>query len=171
MHSCISKLGGYLMIKVERRWFALVWWLFSLVRSMSSALAIAGVISVSLASAAPCIAKQQMTTRVALEQLSGARFVGMTSSGKTEVTLMLERGTAQSDGTVAFSGHINSVAVKPGGHTEPYFFKKAIFDPRTNLLTVPTSKGTAILSWDSQTFSGDIKVLFVTISTVTLQKQ
>lgn len=132
---------------------------------------IAVVIATALIPAAPCAAEGQMTGQAAVQQFAGAKFVGKSSSGKTEVTLMLERGDVRGDGSVTFGGRIDSVAVQPGGHTEAYSFEKAVFDPKTNLLVVPTSKGTARLSWNGQAFSGDIKFLFVTISTVTLQKQ
>ena len=106
----------------------------------------------SLAAAQP-----KLDGPAAVETFSGQKFAGKSPSGKTLVTLTLQGGKAQQDGTVTFTGELRAEALTAGGVNDKDALKMAVFNPKTSRLRIQAGWADADLAWNGQAFTGSIR--------------
>ncbi len=103
------------------------------------------------------VAQPKLDGSAVVETFSGHKFSGKSPSGKTLVTLTLEAGKAQQDGTVTFTGELRAEALTAGGVNDKDALKVAVFNPKTNRLRIQAGWADADLAWNGRAFTGPIR--------------
>ncbi len=135
-------------------------------KSLLAMLLVSGLLIVS----SLATAQHSMDGSTAIREFSGHDFAGKSPSGKTQITLTLRDGKYQQEGMITFTGELKAEALAAGGVNDRDALKKAVFDPKTNILRIQAGWASGDLTWNGQAFTGPINY-GPTHFAYTLQKQ